>query len=262
MNKQKFTLLFVFIIPLSFLIAICYPSKSDLQINFLKYKSIIPKKGDAFFSLSASGLNHPVTIPYWLDITNDCFLEDYREGVRAFWIDEKNIYISQAEGMNCGLYDKTGLACYLLNSKSGKLTELSNCIESPTGNNATANIKSLGNSLYFVFGYMEGPGIGEIIKWIPGSTQTTLLPCVSGDAEVKDGFIFITSKCNPLTEEVPNPCDKKMLESCEKEIKKCNPRDPKYSNYNYCVSFYGKNYRWKWKPGMNPEMVEEIGYDE
>lgn len=220
------------------------PNDGPLQIKLLPSQTPDkhPKPGAAFARLSGGGIQRPVTIPLWMrfDAQDDPFKCSLDHQLQAIRLTQQKVYIRQAN-VRCG----NGPACRILDLKTRRFTKPKHCIQSPTGGRLT--IQRLDKGLFFLYGYHEGPGVGQIVSWHPDKGQTIRLAHITSPQPLRRvGTAFILhSACNPYTGHVPHKTWNTRTCTCRKG--QC---------CGYCAAMYGKTLRWTWNPN-HPTHIQQ-----
>jgi len=207
----------------------------QIKIVYNNYNKF-PSKSESFAQITGESIPKTLKIPLWLSLDKseepaDCV---FRTTLDAFLIESHLLYVSQ-DNLRCS----TNRACQLYHFEKASWIQPKYCLSSPTG--AQMSVQVLGKSMFFVFGYQEGPGIGEIVIWTPKTQQKTVLAHITSPArilQVKDGY-HITSACHPKTGRVPKITWK--AKTCRDLSSKCN----------HCAMNYGTKYLWHWDPQSN-----------
>ncbi|HCU23855.1 MAG TPA: hypothetical protein DF383_02465 [Deltaproteobacteria bacterium] len=222
-------------------------SSGQLKISILGDAAEYPKTGEPFFVLSGGSLKKSFTIPLWLTIDRNngqvCFPS--QESIKAFPISSNLIYISQHDLLCAGTDE-----CRILDTHSGEYTEPKECIVYSSA--MYFHIQPLGNFLYLVYEFLEGTGDGRIVHWTPETGTQPVLEYITTFTTVtrsNDGFYSIISGCNPLTGTVPTKQNFKKI-SCQSNLDSCG----------FCIRTEGRKFKWKWKPGKNPEMIDSLRF--
>ncbi len=205
---------------------------APLKVEFLKDPTL--KK---LVNVSGGILPSPLSIPLWGDldsIAKEMERSDgsslHNFGHEVFRFDKDRIYIHQSD-MYLGHSE-----CRFYNVKTKSFEKVSSCLSSSTG--GSFNVQSLGDSLFFIFGYQEGPGEGNVIRWKGTSETDVLLAHVTNPTKFKtedNSFVF-ESQCHPKKGTVPEITWSEK--DCQIESNHCG----------YCAMTYGKLFSWKWNP--------------
>lgn len=217
-----------------------WSAPGKLAVTFVTPKNAEPLVlGDTIATVSGPGLKTPLNIPMMMrfDDTDDrCRFEPPQ--VDVLWIPQRRVLVIE-QNVLCG---EPVCKIWDVEAKVWGIDE--GCPEGPT---AQFMLTHMSDDMFFLYGYTEGPGMGQVIRWSQGSPQQDLLSHVSSpEAPIKTpkGWI-LESLCDPASGQVAPSIDPARSE--------CPPQD----GCGYCVlTNTEESARWLWQPGLPPQPLE------
>lgn len=210
------------------------------SVELLELEHDLLSQGDVIASVVGPTLKAPISVPIWLEIDaepDDSPCRAEAPLIEAIDLGAGRILVTQQAPL-CARS-----ICRIWDRPSQQWLADDACPDSPT---AHFSLERLEGSTFFLYGYTEGPGMGQIIEWEQGVGQHVLLDHISSPTSpASDGLggWIVESVCDPNTGEAAVSIDPHMAQ--------CDPQE----RCGYCVLMHAEPVKWRWALGVDAKRL-------